>query len=129
MQLTVNLDAYSGPLDLLLDLISKQKVDIYDIEISKITKHYLEAIENSVYSEDTDISAFLLMSSTLVEIKSRSLIPKNTDEDEDEIVTKEQLIEHDEQLVDTLTAISVISKQLAKKIKEDEQYEQNETTE
>ena len=91
MQLTVNLDAYSGPLDLLLDLISKQKVDIYDIEISKITKHYLEAIENSVYSED--ISAFLLMSSTLVEIKSRSLIPKNTDEDEDEIVTKEQLVE------------------------------------
>ena len=86
MQLTVNLDAYSGPLDLLLDLISKQKVDIYDIEISKITK-------NSVYSEDTDISAFLLMSSTLVEIKSRSLIPKNTDEDEDEIVTKEQLVE------------------------------------
>ena len=76
MQLTVNLDAYSGPLDLLLDLISKQKVDIYDIEISKITKYYLEAIENSVYSEDTDISAFLLMSSTLVEIKSRSLIPK-----------------------------------------------------
>ena len=93
MQLTVNLDAYSGPLDLLLDLISKQKVDIYDIEISKITKYYLEAIENSVYSEDTDISAFLLMSSTLVEIKSRSLIPKNTDEDEDEIVTKEQLVE------------------------------------
>ena len=43
-------------------------------------------------------------------------------------MTKEQLIEHDEQLVDTLTAISVISKQLAKKIKEDEQYEQNETT-
>lgn len=93
MQLVVNLDAYSGPLDLLLDLISKQKVDIYDIEISKITKHYLEVIENSIHSEDTDISAFLLMSSTLVEIKSRSLIPKNTDEDDDEIVTKEQLIE------------------------------------
>ena len=44
-------------------------------------------------------------------------------------MTKEQLIEHDEQLVDTLTDISVISKQLAKKIKEDGQYEQNETTE
>ena len=85
MQLIVNLDAYSGPLDLLLDLISKQKVDIYDIEISKITKHYLEVIENSIHSEDTDISAFLLMSSTLVEIKSRSLIPKNTDEDDDEV--------------------------------------------
>lgn len=93
MELVVNLDAYSGPLDLLLDLISKQKVDIYDIEISKITKHYLEVIENSVYGEDTDISAFLLMSSTLVEIKSRSLIPKVTDEEDEDIVTKEQLIE------------------------------------
>lgn len=93
MDLVVNLDAYSGPLDLLLDLISKQKVDIYDIEISKITKYYLEVIENSVYGEDTDISAFLLMSSTLVEIKSRSLIPKVTDEEDEEIVTKEQLIE------------------------------------
>lgn len=93
MDLVVNLDAYSGPLDLLLDLISKQKVDIYDIEISKITKHYLEVIENSVYGEDTDISAFLLMSSTLVEIKSRSLIPKVIDEEDEEIVTKEQLIE------------------------------------
>lgn len=93
MELVVNLDAYSGPLDLLLDLISKQKVDIYDIEISKITKYYLEVIENSVYGEDTDISAFLLMSSTLVEIKSRSLIPKVIDEEDAEIVTKEQLIE------------------------------------
>lgn len=93
MELVVNLDAYSGPLDLLLDLISKQKVDIYDIEISKITKYYLEVIENSVYGKDTDISAFLLMSSTLVEIKSRSLIPKVTDEEDEEIVTKEQLIE------------------------------------
>lgn len=93
MELVVNLDAYSGPLDLLLDLISKQKVDIYDIEISKITKYYLEVIENSVYGEDTDISAFLLMSSTLVEIKSRSLIPKVIDEEDEEIVTKEQLIE------------------------------------
>lgn len=93
MDLVVNLDAYSGPLDLLLDLISKQKVDIYDIEISKITKHYLEVIENSVYGKDTDISAFLLMSSTLVEIKSRSLIPKVIDEEDAEIVTKEQLIE------------------------------------
>ncbi len=93
MELVVNLDAYSGPLDLLLDLISKQKVDIYDIEISKITKHYLEVIENSVYGEDTDISAFLLMSSTLVEIKSRSLIPKVIDEEDEDIVTKEQLIE------------------------------------
>lgn len=93
MELVVNLDAYSGPLDLLLDLISKQKVDIYDIEISKITKYYLEVIENSVYGEDTDISAFLLMSSTLVEIKSRSLIPKVTDEEDEDIVTKEQLIE------------------------------------
>lgn len=94
MELLVNLDAYSGPLDLLLDLISKQKVDIYDIEISKITKQYLDVIENASYGEDTDISDFLYMSSTLVEIKSRTLIPKINDESqEDEIVTREQLIE------------------------------------
>ena len=93
MDLVVNLDVYSGPLDLLLSLISKQKVDIYDIEISKITKHYLEIIENSIYSEKTDISSFLLMSSTLVEIKSRSLIPKDEEkEQDDEEITKEDLI-------------------------------------
>lgn len=94
MKLVVNLDAYSGPLDLLLDLISKQKVDIYDIEISKITKQYLEIIENSFYSENTDISSFLIMSSTLVEIKSKSLIPKNIFEEEiDENIEKNNLIE------------------------------------
>lgn len=93
MDLVVNLDVYSGPLDLLLSLISKQKVDIYDIEISKITKHYLEIVENSIYSEKTDISSFLLMSSTLVEIKSRSLIPKDEEkEQDDEEITKEDLI-------------------------------------
>ena len=95
MNLVVNLDAYSGPLDLLLDLISKQKIDIYDIEISKITKNYLEVIEQSVYGEDTDISSFLIMASTLIEIKSRSLIPKvsNEEAEVDDITTKEELIE------------------------------------
>lgn len=91
MDLVVNLDCYSGPLDLLLDLISKQKLDIYDIEISKITKHYLDIIENSIYSENTDISSFLLMATTLIEIKSKSLIPKN-DEVKEEEVTREDLI-------------------------------------
>lgn len=91
MDLVVNLDCYSGPLDLLLDLISKQKLDIYDIEISKITKHYLDVIENSIYSKNTDISSFLLMATTLIEIKAKSLIPKN-DEDKEEEITREDLI-------------------------------------
>lgn len=94
MEYVVNLDSYSGPLDLLLDLITKQKINIYDIEISKITEAYLKIIDNSTYSEDTDISSFLVMSTTLVEIKSRTLIPKYEEiEEEDEEMTKERLIE------------------------------------
>lgn len=93
MELVVNLDSYSGPLDLLLDLITKQKINIYDIEISKITEAYLNIINNSTYSEETDISSFLVMSTTLVEIKSKTLIPKYEEITEDEEFTKERLIE------------------------------------
>lgn len=94
MELVVNLDSYTGPLDLLLDLITKQKINIYDIEISKITEHYLQIIENATHSENTDISSFLLMATTLIEIKSRTLIPKYDElKEEDEFITKEILIE------------------------------------
>lgn len=94
MGIVVNLDSYSGPLDLLLDLITKQKINIYDIEISKITESYLNIINKSSYSEDTDISSFLVMSTTLVEIKSKTLIPKyEGDEEDDEELTRERLIE------------------------------------
>ncbi|MBM3803431.1 MAG: chromosome segregation protein ScpA [Acidimicrobiia bacterium] len=73
----VHLPAYDGPLDLLLDLIRKQEIDIYDIPIAKITEQYLAYIR---LLEELDIGVageFLLMAATLIHIKSRMLLPKD----------------------------------------------------
>lgn len=77
----VKLDAYEGPLDLLLRLIEKNEIDIYDIPIAQLTDQYLEII--NAFAPDMDgISEFLLMAATLLEIKSRMLLPKPPAEDE-----------------------------------------------
>jgi len=71
----VNLDIYSGPLDLLLYLIEESEVDIYDIPISRITEQYLVYLE-VLQSLDLNVAGdFLVMASTLMEIKSRMLLP------------------------------------------------------
>ncbi len=76
------LDQFEGPLDLLLTLISKNKIDINDIPIADLCSQYMEYI-NAEENRDMDIaSEFLLMASELMLIKSRMLLPKN-DEDED----------------------------------------------
>ena len=75
-QLNYKLDAFEGPLDLLLLLISKNKIDIYDIKISLLLDQYLEQI-NKMEEQDMDIaSEFLEMASRLVYIKSVMLLPK-----------------------------------------------------
>lgn len=76
MEYLVNLKTYEGPMDLLIDLIKKNEVDIYDIPIHIITEQFLEYIEeaNKVNLELT--SDFILMASTLIEIKSKMLLPK-----------------------------------------------------
>lgn len=75
--LNVHLEHYDGPLDLLLDLIRRQQIDIYDIPISKITQQYLEYIERAA-ELDIEISAeFVYMAATLIHIKSRMLLPKD----------------------------------------------------
>ncbi|MSO23972.1 MAG: chromosome segregation protein ScpA [Acidobacteria bacterium] len=76
-QYRVHLPAYDGPLDLLLDLIRKQEINIYDIPISRITEQYLAYVR---MMKDLDISVageFLLMAATLIYIKSRMLLPKD----------------------------------------------------
>lgn len=92
----VRLKSFEGPLDLLLHLISKAKVDIEDISIADITEQYLEYLD-SMKDLDMEIaSEFLVMASTLVYIKSRSLVPNNRyakDEDCDEIDSQEKLIQ------------------------------------
>ena len=71
MGIPVKLDNFEGPLDLLLHLIEKNKVDIYDIPIVLITEQYLEYVSN-MRTKDMDImSEFLVMAATLVRIKSK----------------------------------------------------------
>ena len=73
MSLNVKLQVFEGPLDLLLHLIEKNKVDIYDIPISMITEQYLEYIRAMDHEDMGVTSEFLVMAATLLDIKSRML--------------------------------------------------------
>jgi segregation and condensation protein A len=71
----INLPAYEGPLDLLLDLIRKQEMDIHNIPIAKITEQYLDYL-HQIEKFDIDVSAdFIYMAATLIHIKSKMLLP------------------------------------------------------
>lgn len=84
MGIPVKLEVFEGPLDLLLHLIEKNKIDIYDIPIVTITDQYLEYIE-SLHSEDIDtLSEFLVMAATLIRIKSKMLLPPEEPDGEEE---------------------------------------------
>lgn len=91
-QLSYKLDAYEGPLDLLLHLIEKNKIDIYDIPISEITEQYLDHV-NTLEEEDLDIvSDFLVMAATLLELKSRMLLPREITEEGEELDPRAELV-------------------------------------
>ena len=93
MAIPVKLQAFEGPLDLLLHLIEKNKVDIYDIPISLITEQYLEYIK-AMKDEDMDVtSEFLVMAATLLDIKCRMLLPKEVNEDGEEEDPRAELVE------------------------------------
>ena len=92
MELNVKLQAFEGPLDLLLHLIDKNKVDIYDIPIAEITDQYMEYL-HSMEEEDLGImSEFLVMAATLLDIKCRMLLPKEVDEEGEEEDPREELV-------------------------------------
>lgn len=78
------LDSFEGPLDLLLHLITKNKVSIYDIPIVEITGQYLEAIEGIEESQLENTSEFLVMAAQLLYIKSKMLLPKTEEEEEED---------------------------------------------
>ena len=79
MGIPVKLEVFEGPLDLLLHLIDKNKVNIYDIPIVEITEQYLDYV-NAMDKQDLDvISEFLVMAATLIDIKSKMLLPKEVD--------------------------------------------------
>lgn len=84
MDLTVKLQVFEGPLDLLLHLLEKNKVNIYDIPIVEITNQYMEYIGEMKRQDLNIVSEFLVMAATLLDIKSRMLLPKEETEEEEE---------------------------------------------
>lgn len=85
MDMTVKLQVFEGPLDLLLHLLEKNKVNIYDIPIVEITNQYMEYIAEMKRQDLNVVSEFLVMAATLIDIKSRMLLPaKETEEEEPE---------------------------------------------
>ncbi len=84
MAFSLHLSQFEGPLDMLLFLISKAKVDIKDIFVSEVTSQYIEFVHNAPDLDLDDASGFLAMAATLLEIKSRSILPKLPQEGEGE---------------------------------------------
>lgn len=83
MKYNIQLQVYEGPMDLLYDLISKQKIDIKDISIIEITKQYIKYLDMLDKMDLEITSEFITMASKLLQIKSRYLLYKQKDEDED----------------------------------------------
>ena len=73
---SVKTEVFEGPFDLLLDLVSRQKLDINAISLTEITDNYIEHIEQMKELDLEVASEFLLLAATLIEIKAHSLIPK-----------------------------------------------------
>ena len=93
MELTVKLQAFEGPLDLLLHLIEKNKVNIYDIPIVEITEQYLDYIREMEKQDLNIVSEFLVMAATLIDIKCKMLLPKEVNEDGEEVDPRAELVE------------------------------------
>ncbi len=94
MAIPVKLEVFDGPLDLLLHLIEKNKVDIFDIPIVIITDQYLDYVAQMQERNMDVMSEFLVMAATLLRIKSKMLLPKDDEEDdEDEEDPRQELVE------------------------------------
>jgi len=97
---SVQLETYEGPLDLLLDLIRKQEIDIFDIPIARITQQYLDHL-HKMEEFDMDIAAdFILMAATLIYIKAKMLLPPDPTAPADEPLDPrsdlvQRLLEHE----------------------------------
>ena len=90
--LEVFLEAFEGPLDLLLYLIKRQNLDILDIDVSEITEQYMRYVELMDAMQFELAAEYLLMAAMLAEIKSRMLLPRSSELDEDEEDPRAQLI-------------------------------------
>ena len=93
MSISYKLEAFEGPLDLLLHLIEKNKVNIYDIPIVEITEQYMLYIQQMETKNLDIMSEFLVMAATLINIKSKMLLPKDESKDEEDEDPRKELVE------------------------------------
>ena len=93
MELSVKLKVFEGPLDLLLHLIDKNKVNIYDIPIVEITNQYMAYIREMQRQDLNIMSEFLVMAATLLNIKARMLLPAEVNEEGEEEDPRQELVE------------------------------------
>ncbi len=99
--LNFHLDQYDGPLDLLLDLIRKQQINIYDIPIAQITTQYMEYMQRAVEMNIELSAEFVYMAATLIHIKSKMLLPRDPElekmmpEDDPRKELAERLLEYE----------------------------------
>lgn len=93
MDMTIKLQVFEGPLDLLLHLLDKNKVNIYDIPIVEITNQYMEYIKEMKRQDLNIMSEFLVMAATLIDIKSRMLLPAPEKEDEEAEDPRAELVQ------------------------------------
>lgn len=97
---SVQLEVYQGPLDLLLDLIRKQQIDIFDIPIARITQQYLDYLQRMEQLNIDIAGDFILMAATLIQIKSKLLLPPDPTgaaeaEDDPRVDLVDRLLEHE----------------------------------
>lgn len=93
MALAVKLEAFEGPLDLLLHLIEKDKIDIYDIPIVQITDQYFAYIQDMEKQDMNIMSEFLVMAATLINIKCKMLLPKEVNSEGEEEDPRAELVQ------------------------------------
>lgn len=93
MEISFKLEVFEGPLDLLLHLIDKNKVNIYDIPIVEITDQYLAYVKAMEKQDLNVVSEFLVMAATLLDIKSRMLLPKEVNEEGVEEDPRDELVQ------------------------------------
>lgn len=92
MPIPLKLQVFEGPMDLLMHLIEKNKIDIYDIPIVTITDQYLEYVRQMDRDDMNVTSEFLVMAATLLDIKSRMLLPKEENEEGEEEDPRDELV-------------------------------------
>ena len=93
MALEIKLEAFEGPLDLLLHLIDKNKVDIYDIPIASIADQYMDYLHQMDSADMNVMSEFLVMAATLLDIKCRMLLPREVNEEGEPEDPRMELVE------------------------------------